>query len=174
MDSRWLALPPNPRGSSPVKWGHPSLTLGNRREEAKRDRNGSLRQFALSPTDCQTWPLAFMCQPGGVTNHCLCIHSPAGRARPWHCSIFQKDTEHLAYSPVPTPQPSPLQTLGTQPFPLIHAPSCVRRGALTEKQGSSCRSSQGICQQPLCSLLCLRPHLWSEWEAGQGCHSKGS
>lgn len=136
-----------------MKWGRPSLTLANRREEAKRDRNGSLGQFALSSTDCQTCPLAFMCQPGDYQP------LPLWRARPWHCSIFQKDTEHLACGPVPTPQPSPLQALETQPFPLIHAPACVRRGALTGKLGSSCRSSQGICQQPLGRWLgCDRVH----------------
>lgn len=97
--------------------------------------------------DCQTCPLAFMCQPGDYQP------LPLWRARPWHYSTFQKDTEHLACGPVPTPQSSPLQTLGTQPFPLIHAPACVRRGALTGKLGSSCRSSQGICQQPLGHLL---------------------
>lgn len=33
--------------SSPVKWECPSITLGNKREEAKRDRNGALSSSPL-------------------------------------------------------------------------------------------------------------------------------
>lgn len=34
--------------SSPVKWGHPSLTLRNRRERAKRDRSGALSALLIT------------------------------------------------------------------------------------------------------------------------------
>lgn len=160
-------LASQPTWSWPVKWGCPRLTVGSRREEGKRSRNGSLGSLPSPGLTVRPgpWP---SCVSLGTANHRPCIHLPAGRARPWHRSIFQKDTEHLACCPVPTPQPSPLQTLGTQPFPLTSAPT------LTGKMGSSCRRLTGHLSAAIRQFAGLRPWPWSEQKQDRDAHSKGA
>lgn len=147
--------------SSPVKWGCPSLTLGNRREGTRRDRKGALsslppRRLPVSPG---LWP---SCVRLGIIS---ASESTCQRGEPGPGTVpsFRGtlNTWHAAQSPHHSPLSSNPRD---PPLPPPQCPSLSKEGTLTVKLGSSCRKLTGHLSAAIWQSARLGPHWWSEWK----------